>query len=151
MNTMSSYFFTPHILKPTRITHHSATLIDNIFFNSLNYHTISGNLITDISDHLPNFLIIDKLSSLPNKFCIYKRDYSLLNETDLINEMTFVNWEDIFQDSSDVNHIFDSFYSTVTSIINKHTPLRKLSKREIKFRSKPWITHAIKNSIKTKN
>ena len=73
INTMSSYFFNPHILKPTRITHHSATLIDNIFFNSIKYHTISGNLLTDISDHLPNFLIINKLSTLPKNFTFYKR------------------------------------------------------------------------------
>ena len=33
MNTLGSYFFQPHILQPTRITNHSATLIDNIFCN----------------------------------------------------------------------------------------------------------------------
>ena len=32
MNLLSSYFFQPHILQPTRITIYSATLIDNIFF-----------------------------------------------------------------------------------------------------------------------
>ena len=33
INTMGSYCYSPQILQPTRITHHSATLIDNIFFN----------------------------------------------------------------------------------------------------------------------
>ena len=32
VNTLASYFFQPHIIKPTRITDDSATLIDNIFF-----------------------------------------------------------------------------------------------------------------------
>ena len=32
INTLGSFFLEPHILKPTRITNHSATLIDNIFF-----------------------------------------------------------------------------------------------------------------------
>ena len=36
MNTLGSYCFHPQILQPTRITDHSATLIDNIFINSLN-------------------------------------------------------------------------------------------------------------------
>jgi hypothetical protein len=45
INTMGSHFFHPHILQPTRITDHSATLIDNIFFNSVTHHTISGNII----------------------------------------------------------------------------------------------------------
>ena len=33
LNTLGSYFFHPQILQPTRITNHSATLIENIFFN----------------------------------------------------------------------------------------------------------------------
>ena len=31
LNTLGSNFFQPYILQPTRITDHSATLIDNIF------------------------------------------------------------------------------------------------------------------------
>ena len=45
---MTSYFFQPHIIQPTRITDHSATLIDNIYLNTIEYKTISGNLIYDI-------------------------------------------------------------------------------------------------------
>ena len=65
INTLGSFLFHPHILKPTRITHHSATLIDNIFFNSLEHHIISGNILSGITDNLPNFIIINKLSALP--------------------------------------------------------------------------------------
>ena len=32
LNTLGSHFFQPYILQPTRIKDHSATLIDNIFF-----------------------------------------------------------------------------------------------------------------------
>ena len=35
INTLGTLFFQPYILQPTRITDHSATLIDNIFFNSI--------------------------------------------------------------------------------------------------------------------
>ena len=37
LNNLSSSFFSPYILQPTRLA--SKTLIDNIFFNSLEYHT----------------------------------------------------------------------------------------------------------------
>ena len=37
--------FHPHILQPTGITDHTATLIDNIFFNSINYYTLRGKLV----------------------------------------------------------------------------------------------------------
>ena len=79
LNSMLANFFQPHILQPTRITDHSATLIDNIFLNSLNeYFTISGNIIYDLTDHLANFLIINNYSSLPNKIKMYKRLHLIL-------------------------------------------------------------------------
>ena len=53
LNILLTNFFQPHILQPTRITDHSATLIDNIFFNSLEHFAISGNIIYNIADHLP--------------------------------------------------------------------------------------------------
>ena len=74
LNTMSSFCFQLQILQPTRITDHLPTLIYNIFFNSLEHFTISGNVIYDISDHLPNFLIFDKFSALSKNVKIYKRD-----------------------------------------------------------------------------
>ena len=78
LNTLGSFSFQPYILQPTRITDHSETLIDNIFFNSLEHLTLSGNIVYDLTDHLPNFLIVKKYSSLPNNLKIYKRDYSNL-------------------------------------------------------------------------
>ena len=56
-NNLSSYFFTPYVLQPTRL--HSRTLIDNIFFNSLEYQSNSGNILIKLSDHLIQFLIIE--------------------------------------------------------------------------------------------
>ena len=41
-NMLSSNFFTPSVLQPTR--RHTKTLIDNLFFNSLEYTSFSGNL-----------------------------------------------------------------------------------------------------------
>ena len=47
--------FMPLILKPTRITQHTATLIDNIFTNDIEALESSSNgiIFSDFSDHLP--------------------------------------------------------------------------------------------------
>ena len=56
INSMLSNFFQPHILQPSRISNNNKpSLIDNIFLNSIDHETLSGNLISKISDHLPNF------------------------------------------------------------------------------------------------
>ena len=57
INTMVSHYLLPHILHPTRVTDHSATVIDNIFSNNTSHKSVSGNIITQISDHFPQFII----------------------------------------------------------------------------------------------
>ncbi len=54
LNTFVSNGLIPTITKPTRITHTSATLIDNIYVSSnTNSHIQSSILCYDISDHMP--------------------------------------------------------------------------------------------------
>ena len=48
----------PNITSPTRLTSRSQTLIDNIFSSIINGDCIAGNLISPISDHHTQFLII---------------------------------------------------------------------------------------------
>ena len=121
-------------------------MIDNVFFNSLDFHTISGNIIYDLTDHLPNFLIVNEINILSDsKDKIYKQDYSNLNVFALIQ------WQDAFRESQNVNQLFEVFFSECSRIVNKHLPLKKLSRKEVKFNSKPWITKALQKSIKHKD
>ena len=52
---LNSFF--SYINIPTHHTSQSKTLIDNILYNGINGNTISGNITTNISDHLAQFLI----------------------------------------------------------------------------------------------
>jgi len=149
INTLSSYFYSPHIIKPTRITYHSATLIDNIFLNSLSHHTISGNLIYDLTDHLPNFIIINKFTTLPKNFSKVIRDYSNFDSQKFCNDIRMLNWE--CPNSKNASELFDSFYSKLSAVVDAHIPLKTLSKRTLKKTSKPWITKGIRKSIEIKN
>ena len=58
LETMCAFSYLPLITKPTRVTNHSATLIDNIFTNDkITTNSFSGIFSTDISDHFPIFYI----------------------------------------------------------------------------------------------
>lgn len=59
LNTTSTYFLLPDILHPSHISDKSATLMDNIYANTIIHNAISGNIITKIADHLPQCLIIE--------------------------------------------------------------------------------------------
>ena len=86
LQMLNSYFFLPYILQPTRITERSAALIDNIFANSYYMDAISGNLVLKISDHLPQFLILDNIKVNSKILNYFKNDYSKLNEENFIND-----------------------------------------------------------------
>ena len=57
-DSLSSDLILLYIFHLDRVTGHSKTLIDNIFSNHIPKETICGNLISVISDHLPQFLIM---------------------------------------------------------------------------------------------
>ena len=58
LDMLHSNNISPVITKPTRITNHTATLIDHIYTKNIN-QMISGIATVDISDHLPTFCIAD--------------------------------------------------------------------------------------------
>lgn len=58
LNMLFANNILPIITKPTRLTDHTATLIDHIYTNSPLLNFTAGILTVDISDHLPVFCII---------------------------------------------------------------------------------------------
>ena len=58
LELMLSFSLLPRMIKPTRITSRSQTLIDNIFINEIQSNIIAGNITTDISDDLTQFVAI---------------------------------------------------------------------------------------------
>ena len=66
--TLQSYALTPTIDKPTRVYNNSATLIDNIFVNKIENPILSGNIVSDISDHFSQFCIIQTYNKTKHSY-----------------------------------------------------------------------------------
>ena len=63
LDFLTAKWFTPQILGPTRITENEqASLNDKFFIDFNDLQCTSGNFFEKIRDHLPNFLLIEKLS-----------------------------------------------------------------------------------------
>lgn len=125
LSTLGTFYFQPQILQPTRITNHSATLIDNIFFNSLEHFVFSGNLCYDLTDHLPNFLIVSKLSSLPASTKVFRRDYSSLDKEILIRDIQSIDWNGLIKKAPDPSSMFDNFYIKLSEVVDLHVPVKQ--------------------------
>ena len=152
LNNYLTNNFIPCITLPTRITNHSISLIDHIFIktpkNLIQNKCSSGNLILDISDHLPNFSFIDiKTPSIKDRPFIQlftDKRVELFNEK-LNTENALIEDSDL----TDVDKSYDIFYNNYLNLFNKYFPYIKQSRKS--FRDKPFITKGIKVSIKFRN
>lgn len=143
--------FIPMITKPTRITPHSATLIDHMFTNIKGITANSGILITDLSDHFGIFSIIiskhkQQNQSLTHTFRSFtptnlERFNNLLKEADFTNVLE-VNCPNI---------AYNNFMEIYTYYLDEIMPLksRKLQRKYTK--RSPWFTTGLLQSSLTKS
>ena len=76
ISLLLSRHFLPYIIHPTRVSDHSSTIIDDIFSNVYNMDTKSGNILTQIGDHFPQFLIVRQVVFANKTQSSYQHDYS---------------------------------------------------------------------------
>lgn len=156
VNLIFSNGFLPVIDRPTRVTEHSATLIDNIITNDIFGKINSGILVTDISDHFPIFSIT-KHGQNPRTTATPKRSATQTsrmlkpnNIRGFNNGLTLTDWETIYQDNNPET-AFNEFHDRLSKTFNIHCPIKKINLSKSKTPKKPWITMGLINSIKTKD
>ena len=110
---LHSNMFFPMITRPTRITSHTATLLDNIFANKCFDHSRSGLLITDISDHLPVFLIYSNNDSSNSHTHdpVVIRDNNKENLASFLETLKEIIWSSL-DGSHNIRNAYNSFIKT---------------------------------------
>ena len=145
---MFSCSFLTLISKPTRVSDNSATLIDNIFTNNPT-EFISGNIISCISDHYPNFVIRKNVFSRNLNISAKVIKYRLINDStlkDLEEALYLHDFSDVYE-CNDVSLAHNIFSNTIDHYYNLHCPIRNktISSKSLK---NPWITKTILSNIK---
>ena len=144
LNNYFSKNFLPCITIPTRITDHSATIIDHIFLKIppklIQNKCSSGCLITDISDHLPTFTFLDleipKVKKRPFIRLFTAKNKKLFAEK-LPTEAPLINDCDL----TDPDCAYDIFSENYSTLYNKFFPYVRMSRKASK--DKPHITSDI--------
>ena len=147
--TPTMYIF-PLITKPTRVTDKTASLIDHILTNNfdVNASHIQGILCNSISDHYAVFHIAcnTMMNDSLNDNEVIKRNMSHRKIMRFINEMKNQNWQSVLNESETA---YSKFHEIISSNFSACFPYRKMAKRY--YRNKPWLSTALKESIKRKN
>ena len=152
VNMMFSFHFQPCILHPTRITECSSTIIDNIYINNATESNISaGNILSQISDHLPQFAIVAENAPDYKNSSYFAYDYKNFDGAKFLADYKETETSFLNSDSLDLNDKFETFLSGLNILITKHCPKKKLNKKSLKLINKPWINLRIKRMMKIRD
>ena len=127
-------------------------LVDNIFMNSVEFVTVSGNLLCQLADHLLQFLVLKdfRVSYMPKHEQIFKRNYRFFNNNEFKNEINQIEWKTLF-DSHDMNLCFEKFLHILTCVFDDHAPIKKLPKKEKSLIEKPWIDNYLRHLMRVRD
>ena len=169
IDTAASFGFAQVISRPTRITDHSATLIDHVYTNKVE-KIISSNVVAlDLSDHLGTYIRIslapsfDRVSRPFEPKCLIndtqtnsnkQHEYRMFNEANneifkrLIHDES---WEQLDGLCADAR--YEKFCEIYTHHYNTAYPLntKRIRRKHERVNPKPWVTPWLEDAFNRKN
>jgi len=140
----------PTITKPTRITHTSATCIDNIYISAIHKPNIySGILCEDISDHLPIINCVGISQSKQTRKPLIFKKRLINNDTtrNIANAIQNKDWK--YLEQLDINQAYTNFTQEITSILDRLAPEKIIKIPASQVIRDPWMTKGLIKSSKT--
>ena len=136
----------PVIDKPTRITHSSATLIDNFYTNYEGIYQ-SSILYSHISDHFPILLFFGKNLLKRNKKEKISFTYRKVTDVSLpsIKQDLNLDWFNEMK-RLDENEAFQFLTDKINEAVNKNCPLKTRTISNKSIIKEPWMTSGLINS-----
>lgn len=129
LNIMYENLLVPAINKPTRITKNTATCIDNIFF-PINFRSKhhSGIVTENISDHLPQFLVVTSLPLITAKqrLIVEKRIITPLKLSTMKTKLSNISWN-VVTFKTDVDEAYSAFTDEFEFLYNDLFPVTKVT------------------------
>ena len=136
----------PTVVKPTRVTHTSATLIDNIYLSSRLCTNATSRIITsDISDHFPCFVSLGNFKHQSRNPLIFNTRKVTQQSIDEMNiKLNFINWDRL--DVLNANDGYEYIVTNVGTILDDVVPEKTVIIPFSKIIREPWMTDGLMKS-----
>ena len=150
IESMLTTEYLPVITKPTRVTDHSATLLDHIYSNNKSLNYTSGIVITDVADHFGTFYVSRKKAHVTVSNIKYIRQMKAEN---------FIHFKQILAatDFSPVlacdcpNEAYNKFICVYDNAFNIALPTKRIKLLRKYIKREPWMTQGLLNSSLNKS
>jgi hypothetical protein len=128
------------VKSPTRISNHSASLIDVLIVNNVKNQLFTVNLDMGYSDHLAQLLYIKSKKLLKGPITTYKIIFMDKNMEEFQYLLLKENWDEVCA-SNEPNTSFNIFMDTFRYYFNKAFPVKAMYVKESIVNK--WITKGI--------
>lgn len=137
----------PSITKPTRITHSTATLIDNIYVSDTFMNNYKSCIVEyDISDHLPCMIAIKNVLLNRND---YKQKFKIrkFNEKNIIEfKKELIKLDQTSLNEFNCQEAYDKLTNHIQKAMNKTCPEITITVNKKQQTGQPWMTKGLKKS-----
>ena len=140
----------PLITKPTRITDHSATLIDHINTNMTEHNITSGIVITDIADHFGTFCVIENKRSHRKATATCFQSFTESNIDKFKEVLQNADYSTIYNTTT-VNDAYKNYICIFQSAYETIFPIKTKRKNKKYIKKEPWMTQGLLTSSRNKN
>ena len=113
---------------------------------------MGGNITTSISDHYPQFCIVDIFDkSKTNKREVkFGRGFKNFNPNEFSNELKLINWNQILHGKSSPEAL-KIFYGVIEKLLDEMAPRKRLTKKELDSYKRPWVTFGLLKSMEERD
>lgn len=145
-----SHGYIPVILKPTRLTNTSATLIDHIYSNNARSESTSGIILTDVADHFGIFYIkTDQSKNTLKCTTTTTRSFCESNISIFKDRLDKIDFSDIMETDCP-NEAYNKFMVLYKREFDLSFPVIKKRIHKKYIKREPWISSGLLTSTRTK-
>ena len=149
IETLNELKLYPTITRPTRITHHSATLIDNRYLTEVLHRNFESTiLIDDMSDHLPTLAMQTRpMNPEPitfNSRCLNENKLKQVNQ-----KLMRVDWIGVLTGTTS-NEKFNQFSDQIEQVLDKIAPIKSVRISAKRQFVEPWMTRGLEVALRKK-
>ena len=121
--------------------------------NNQSHQSVSGNLTTSISDHLPQFIILEifkKLCDITSKVKFTYKNFENLVEKCFSEELKSIDWS-LTTENNNLDLCFRTVFHLFNKTLDKHTPPKQGIRMDKKVEQKLWVTKGVQTSMKQRD
>ena len=133
--------------EPTRITHRSATLIDHMLTNNINYVKKYGVIHMGMSDHSMSYLFWKGNSSKSEPRHISYRNINGIDIVKFKQDLKNQPWQNVIK-CSNLNDAVCKWEELLMYVVNKHMPIKK---KRVRQKACPWMNSHIHKLMKERD